>query len=168
LGLAWGDSSIGVGRNDSLFDRSRGFFEAVIPERSGLVDLRLDFARILIQYYRPEDAALQIGEAVNLRPDDPEVWTYQAWLELEKDNPDEADRLLKQALASEPAPDLARVLTARMAGGQAMDELYTSMLWAVPYYVFDPISSQYQTMGQFPQWQRDMLRQPLEAVRPQK
>jgi tetratricopeptide (TPR) repeat protein len=143
---------------DSLFLRARSFFDRVIPERSGTLELRLDYARILMAQGDDGAASAQIAEAVNLRPNDPLVWTYQAWLALNRGEKHAAKKLLERALKADSPPDLAKILMARSKGAKQMAELARTMSQTVPFYRFNQLNSQYESVGDYPEWQRKLLR----------
>jgi len=164
IGVTWGDSALcmkPVSESDSayrvLLNRSLGYFEQVLPERNGVVALRLDYARILLQTGDFDGAALQISEAANIRPDAPEVWTYQAWLATQRDDNKGAKKLLKRALEYDPAPDLAKILTARLKGKKAAAKLQREFEITIPYYRYSANDAEYVSRGDFPVWQRRLL-----------
>ncbi len=76
LGLALGDGGNIAGADSA--------FQQALLGRSGIVELRLDYARVLLQAGRLDDASAQIEEAQLLARGDPLVVTMKGWLMAER------------------------------------------------------------------------------------
>lgn len=91
-------------------------YQAALLRRSGVVSLRLEYARALILVGRLDDAARQIGEAV-LNPGDGRILAHQAWLAARSgDGRELAKTMAEAALAQYPDDALVQVLTAKALG----------------------------------------------------
>ena len=91
----------------------------VLQLRTGLMPLRLDYARQLLIAGRLEQAQAQLNETRTLNPTEPELLALQAWLALAQQQPSQALALSAQALQAAPWCDTARLVQAaawRMQG----------------------------------------------------
>ncbi|RPH96053.1 hypothetical protein EHM69_02510 [candidate division KSB1 bacterium] len=104
----WGLAvALGDGGNTRSSD---SIFQKVIAQRSGVVELRLDYARILLQAGRLDEAALQLEEAQLLARGDPELLALKGWYTAQRKSWKEALRLLDRAVELAPDQRLAHVL----------------------------------------------------------
>jgi tetratricopeptide (TPR) repeat protein len=97
------------------YEESDTLFQKALKRRSGVVDLRLDYARMLLNAGRLDDAQIQIDEAALLSPEEGPVRAYQGWLSLAQGNDEEARKLLEQAIKLDPDYRLTSVLLAKTA-----------------------------------------------------
>jgi tetratricopeptide (TPR) repeat protein len=102
LGLALGDGGNAFGADSA--------FRAALLRRSGIVDLRLDYARILLQGGRLDEAAAQLEEAQLLARGDPMVIALKGWYTAQRGNYKEALRLLDRAVELAPDQRLSWIL----------------------------------------------------------
>lgn len=161
LGCALGDSGDAITADSA--------FREAITKRSGVVELRLDYARFLIQSGKLDDANAQIAEAELLAPGDPQVQTLRAWHFLALGVPDSARNLLQSAARELPEYRLASVLllkSLRDLGGTLDPELSAVVSGMaetdVPTWVFVPRQSSYVIMNDWPEWQRKLLEEILK------
>jgi len=107
----WGQAMALSASGDHEGARER--FEKALFRRSGLVELRTDFAAALIEAGDLESAAAQVREAELLDPDCTEVLSARGRLELERKRPGSAVELLVRAVEKDPEDDFSRILLAR-------------------------------------------------------
>lgn len=161
----WGLGCALAEADDAVADSA---FREAIAKRSGVVELRLDYARFLIQSGKLDDANAQIAEAELLAPGDAQVQTLRAWHFLALGVPDYAKTLLQNAASDLPEYRLASVLLlkAERELGGALDPELAVMLNGmaetdVPAWVFVPRTSSYEIMSDWPHWQRKLLEEIL-------
>ncbi len=157
--LALGDWSLAGGffGNDSLYNESRRYFEQVLEIRTGIVELRMDYARILLLNGDVMDCLQQITEAQNLRPNDPLVKSMQAWIAMRNGEPHIANHLLQQAASNTPVPDLVHFLMAINEGAETRNELQSTMQTAIPSRSFNSCTYSYETEQVYPYWMQSYL-----------
>lgn len=102
LGLALGDGGDFHGADSA--------FREAVSRRSGIVELRLDYARVLLQAGKLNEAAAQLEEAQLLARGDPNVIALKGWYTFKSGNHKEALRLLDRAVDMAPEFRLAQVL----------------------------------------------------------
>ncbi len=163
LGAAWGDSSMtAVNKAPSgLLDSATVHFEKALATRTGWLDLRLAYARILLMHGEVEAADRQLDEAANLRPDHPDLKAMLAFRALLTE-PESLSELMTEVTPD--APDLLRVvwacklgLEARGKAGETLDTLLREINDVVPYWVYSQSDWEYEARGVYPRWQRAML-----------
>jgi tetratricopeptide (TPR) repeat protein len=158
LGLALGDLKD--------YAAADSFFSLALIERSGIIELRMDYARILIIAGRLEDAERQIDEAKILDAEDQLVTIMSGWLSAASGKWREALDLYELAMKQAPHYNLAAVLrvealkqTGQTALAQSeakrLDEASKS---EVPAWVFDSQKSSYVPSRLWPAFQKDLLR----------
>ncbi len=141
-----------------LFSQAVSDYERVIQMRSGVMELRLDYARDLIFAGRLNEADVQISEAESLRPNDPLPMTYRAWwLQLTGDL-EAGNQLLSDAVALEPAPDDAHILAAHFGlnDSQSVEAILDQWSQDGPKYVFNPRRYYYQSRHVIYPWMRTL------------
>jgi tetratricopeptide (TPR) repeat protein len=84
-------------------------YEAAVLQRTGIAELRCDYARDLLRAGEVERATEQVEAARLLEPEEPQVLACLAWLQQTKGQPEDARRSAKKALAVAPWCDLARL-----------------------------------------------------------
>lgn len=92
---------------------ARGYFERALKRRSGLVELRCDYATVLIEAGDLDAAEDQLSEATLLDPESSSVEAVRGRLELERGAPAKAAAHLEEALERDPDNDVARTLLAK-------------------------------------------------------
>lgn len=158
LAMVYGDMG-SYAESDSLFT-------AAVQVRSGVLPLRLDYARMLIAAGRLHDAEHQIQEARLLAPDDPRVDMMEGWLKLQSGDPTQALELMKKALAVNPDDRLAGILTAEALfdSGQKDEaraeiaRLESAAATDEPVWHFFTADSDYLPVRVWPQFQRALLK----------
>ncbi len=164
LGVSWRDRQFVLGLEDKdQFEKAVGYFDQVVPRRSGNIHLRLDYACLLLLNSDLRGAKRQVDQAANIRDDDPLVWCYQAWLSLSDGDQTQAENLLKRAVEAQAPPDLARVMTACLTGSEARERLLVQIGETIPYQVFNPRVSEYVSLGRYPAWMRRLLETGLDV-----
>jgi Flp pilus assembly protein TadD len=167
LGLSLGDSGLTVA-SDSVFRKA-------LLLRNGIVELRLDYARMLLSAGKLEDAAAQLEEAQLLARGDPILITLKAWLNAEYGSWKEALRLLDRALEIAPNQRLAAVLRLRVMQHyqppkrrdarkrnplkREMEILREQGKTDIPQWEFLARKSAYIPSRTWPQFQRNLLKQ---------
>lgn len=86
------------------FAKADSAFQQALTRRSGIIELRLDYARMLIHAGKLDSAGKQIEEAQILSPGDAQVLTMKGWYMAERGDYTPALNLLDRAV--ELAPDL--------------------------------------------------------------
>lgn len=132
-----------AGRNDEAFR----LYDEAVRVRTGVVELRCDFARDLLWAGRTDDAVRQLDEARLLDEENPTAEALRGWAALAAGDTAAARRHVRQALAWGPWCDLARIVD----GGVAMragDTAGAQRAWAPvrervakrapPEYVYRP------------------------------
>jgi tetratricopeptide (TPR) repeat protein len=135
--------------NESLKD-----FARVIQIRSGIANLRLDYARALIEHGDYESADVQISEAEALRPGSPLPKTFRAWLTALEGDLDSAKEILAEIITLDPVPDITQVFASAYEVEGAIETalLETNFKENPQYYVFNPKNYGYETHGEWLPW----------------
>jgi len=157
--LAWADSGLCSG--DSLLTLKGGeSFGKAIRLRSGTVDLRYDYTRVLLMAGDLAGAEQQLLEAEALKPNDPETVSYRAWLSFARGDTLAARELAGAALMMEPVPDVTRVIAAAVgAEGEDAEALVEGMRTQEPRYVYNPRNYWYMSVGRWEPWYGVILNQ---------
>jgi tetratricopeptide (TPR) repeat protein len=165
LGVALGDSG-----NMTLADSA---LQAALTQRSGVVDLRLDYARLLLMNNRLDDAAKQLEETQTLAHGDPQLVALKGWWTMLSGDYKEALRLLDRAVKEAPDQRLGYVLrlevrkhyTPRRREAVKRDpvkkEAQTLLRMEttdVPTWTYLERKSGYVAARTWPKFQRDLLR----------
>jgi Tfp pilus assembly protein PilF len=132
-----------AGRSDEAFK----LYDQAVRERTGVVELRNDFARDLLGAGRVSDAVQQLDEARLIDEQNPTSEALRGWAALTAGDPAAARAHARQALAWGPWSDLARILEGGIAM-QAGDSAAAERAWAPvrariarkapPEYVYRP------------------------------
>jgi len=157
MGLALGDAG--------KMEEAKRYFEQALEERTGIVELRLDYARILLQSGDMLAARRQLAEAQLLDAEGDDVLAISGWLEAEGGRWPQALEQLEKALEKAPYNDLAKILKLRAlkAMGRAMeaqalaDELRAASENGKPEWVYYPRSTNYITVHDWSAWQIRLL-----------
>jgi predicted Zn-dependent protease len=141
-------------------------YRQAVRLRSGVAELRLDYARMLLTLRRQNDAAMQISEAEALIPGDPLVVSYRAWLTGAAGDTAEARRLLASALTADPVPDETLVLASLFGveGRPDLQLLLGRMGQTTPGYAYNPRRYRYETVGLLRPWYLALLRERIGAT----
>jgi len=150
------------GRADEAFRQ----YDAAVRMRTGVVDLRNDYARELLRAGKVSEARVQLAEAKLLDEENPTAEALRAWADLAEGRLDAARAQAKQALAWGPWCDLARIVHGaieRRAGNAAA----AAAAWAPvekriaenapPGYVFRPKLSTWEEIHTLPAVERGIL-----------
>jgi tetratricopeptide (TPR) repeat protein len=141
-------------------------FVRAIRERSGVAELRADYARFLIRHGRFEEAEKQIAEARLLEPRSADAETAAGLLAIYREEWVEARRRLADALAFAPYNDLATILLAHtwIATGDEdlAEEILRPVLSAVekrtpPEIVYLERKGEYRAIRTYPAEERWLL-----------
>jgi len=160
IGLCWGDSSLVLGGNDSLLQLSKSYFEQVIPLRSGIVELRLDYARILLMHHQLDFAEDQIEESALLQPGHPLVKTLEAWILAMNGERERCLDSIRVIVADSLAPDLAYILWILFSTDKEnrnAREKVKEFLAQAPHWIFNKQIGGYETIRILPAWQRRLV-----------
>jgi tetratricopeptide (TPR) repeat protein len=163
------DALWGMGFAVSLtgdMEAARDYFESALRRRSGLVNLRADYAEALIRAGDFAGANAQLREAELLSPGGDRVLAAEGWLEMAEGNPAAAIGPLESALESAPHNDRARILLgrARLESGDpegAMDEFDPVLRriadGAPPEYRYNRASAAFELIHTLPGYERALL-----------
>ncbi len=141
-----------AGRSDEAF----ATYERVLKLRTGLQDLRLEYARELLLAGRLEAARAQLNEARTLNPAEPELLALQAWLALQGGDAKQALAAADQALKAGPWCDSALLMKAaalRRLGREMESQTLLAALdarlqpEATPRYVYRPEVSRWESVN---------------------
>ncbi len=157
MGIALGDGG--------KTDEAKRYFEQAVEERTGIIELRLAYARILLQSGDTPGARRQLAEAKLLDAEGDDVLTISGWLEAEAGRWPQALEQFEKALEKAPYNDMAKILklrafkaTGRTAEAQALvDELRTSSRNEKPEWVYHSRTTNYITVHDWPEWQVQLL-----------
>jgi tetratricopeptide (TPR) repeat protein len=128
-----------AGRKDEAFK----IYDQAVRVRTGVVDLRCDFARDLLEAGRDSDAEKQLDEARLLDVENPTAEALRGWAALAEGNLAAARTHARQALIWGPWCDLARIVEGAVAM-KAGDAATAEKAWA-------PVRERI-TKGSPPQW----------------
>jgi tetratricopeptide (TPR) repeat protein len=157
MGLALGDAD--------KTEEAKSYFVQAIEERTGIVELRLDYARILLQSGDTLGARRQLAEAQLLDSEGDDVMTISGWLEAEAGRWPQALEQLEKALDKAPYNDLAKILklkalktTGHTSEAKALaSELRAASKNGKPEWVYYPRSTNYISVHEWPAWQIRLL-----------
>jgi tetratricopeptide (TPR) repeat protein len=151
-----------AGRYDEAFK----LYDDAVRVRTGVVDLRCDFARDLLWAGRTADAVRQLDEARLLDVENPTAEALRAWAALESGDPRAARDHAKQSLAWGPWCDLARIVEGAVAAA-AGNVAAAERAWAPvrdriakdlpPEYVYRPKLSTWERAHALPALERRLL-----------
>ena len=153
-----------AGRADDAFVG----YEQAVRVRTGIVDLRCDFARDLLRAGRIDAARAQLAEAKLLDEENPNAEAMRAWADLAAGQLALARAHARQALAWGPWSDLAQAVSgaiekreghadAARAAWSALERRIAAN--APPQYVFRPKLSSWELVHTSPEVERAQLRQ---------
>ncbi len=141
-------------------------YEEAMRLRTGVVDLRADFARDLLRAGEIVRAREQVDAALLLDPEDPTALALLAWAQLEQGDPAASGVSAARALELGPWCDLARIIWARAqtsAGAPRLAEEILAPLrerldaGAPPEYVYRPKWGRYDEVHGLPEVERALL-----------
>lgn len=146
------------------------YFRAALARRTGIVELRLDYARFLLQGGDTVQARREITEAQLLDPSGYDVITFSGWLDALAGRWSEALRRYDEALELAPHDDLAKILKleALKAMGRSDEakalagELRKASKHSRPVWVYSPRLADYESVHQWPEWQLALLKSVLK------
>ena len=151
-----------AGRHDQAFT----LYDAAVRVRTGIVELRCDFARDLLLAGRPAEARVQLDAARLLDPEHSTAEALRAWAALDSGDPAAARAHVQQSLAWGPWCDLARIIEGGIAA-RAGDRAAAERAWAPvreriakdspPEYVFRPKLATWESVHTLPVVERRLL-----------
>ena len=151
-----------AGRPDEAFQQ----YDAAVRMRTGVVDLRCDYARELLRAGKVSEARSQLDEAKLLDEENPTAEALRAWAALASGQTEAARAHAKQARAWGPWCDLADIVAgavearagradaARAAWGPVDRRIAAN---ASPEYVFRPRLSTWEQVHALPAAERTIL-----------
>jgi tetratricopeptide (TPR) repeat protein len=172
LGVALGDGGNAFGADSA--------FREAISRRSGVVELRLDYARILLQGGRLDEAAAQLEEAQLLARGDPMVIALKGWYTAQRGNYKEALRLLDRALELAPEQRLPWILrldvrrhytppkrrdpVKRDPPKKEAERIRLMEQTDIPAWVFQERTATYVPAKTWPHFQRELLKRIADGL----
>ena len=141
-------------------------FDEAVRHRTGVVELRSDYARELLRAGRLDAAEEQIKAALLLDPDDPEALALQGWWLLESGKAEDAKTNVDRAIAAAPWCDLALIVRARIqskeGNEQAARETLSPLLSRIeqkasPEYVYRVKWGRYDLVHTLPEVERKLI-----------
>ena len=158
-----------AGQSDSAFK----LYDEAVRARTGVVDLRNDYALDLLRAGREPEARRQLDEAKLLDVENPTAEALRAWAALERGEATAAAAHARQALAWGPWSDLARIVTGGIAARRG-DRAAAERAWAPvreriakdapPEYVYRPKLSTWEHIHMLPAVERMLLDRFSERV----
>lgn len=148
------------------YDEAVPVYEQAVRLRTGVVDLRCDYARDLIRAGRLDAARAQLEEARLLDAEDPGAEALRGWVALAAGDPAAARTHCEAALRTAPWLDLAAILLGRarqLAGDAAgADAAWAPVLARLeknqpPEYVYVARNSVWRSVHEFPAVERELL-----------
>ena len=166
LGTALGDAG--------EFTKSDSAFQQALSRRSGIIELRLDYARMLLKAGKLDEAGKQIEEAQILSPGDAQVLTMKGWYTAQRGENELALGMLDRAVELAPDLRLAAVLRIHVLANTPPPRRkppvmrhFTPGLEAAmmveaehtdrPQWMFLPRKTGYVASHVWPQFQRELL-----------
>ncbi len=151
-----------AGQSDSAFK----LYDGAVRVRTGVVDLRCDYAFDLLDAGRPAEAQRQLDEAKLLDVENPTAEALRGWVALQQGDSKSAGVHLRRALAWGPWCDLARIVEGGVAA-RVGDRVAAEQAWAPvreriakgtpPEYVFRPKLSTWEHVHTLPDVERRLL-----------
>ncbi|MBD3165966.1 tetratricopeptide repeat protein [bacterium] len=157
FGLAecYADSALKVedeGSRLDLWHQADTLFREALTLRTGWVELRLAYARLLMQQERWNEAAEQIEEAAHLHPGDGEIEGYRAFAALEQENEEPARRLLAGVDFTQPCYSILWFLKLRLEPVDRRVDQWHALRNRPVRYVFRERTRSYEAAGIMPEW----------------
>ncbi|MEO5987861.1 MAG: hypothetical protein ABIU54_07750 [Candidatus Eisenbacteria bacterium] len=152
----------------SRFEESFALYEKVVRERTGVVELRCDFARDLLRAGRVDAARAQLAEAKLLDEENPTAEALRAWADLSAGAIEPARAHARQAMVWGPWGDLAQAVSGAIerragrpdsakAAWKGLEGRITAN--APPAYVYRSRLAVWEEIHLMPAVERAMLRQ---------
>ena len=151
-----------AGQSDSAFK----LYDGAVRTRTGVVDLRCDYAFDLLGAGRAALAQRQLDEAKLLDVENPTAEALRGWVALEQGDLKSAGAHVRQALAWGPWCDLARIVEGGVAA-RAGDRAAAGRAWAPvreriakgtpPEYVYRPKLSTWEHVHTLPAVEQRLL-----------
>lgn len=150
------------------WDAAFAAYDQAVRLRTGVTELRCDYARDLLRAGRLDSARTQLGEAKLLDPESPTAEALRGWTELEAGNLEAARAHCTQALAWGPWCDLARIVlgAAEQTAGNAVA---ARAAWNPveerlargdpPGYVYRPKLAVWESIHELPAVERELLKE---------
>jgi len=147
-----------------IFEKGRGLFDKLIEKRSGNVDIRLSYMRVLLQNDDLKAAEEQLKEAISLYPKDQEVKSYRLWLEFEKGNleynidilDDKRQQRDEDLTVGQYIPDLTEIIKLLGLEGSEKDDCWKIIKKDIktsnPEWFFNSVRQEYTSINEFPDW----------------
>lgn len=141
---------------EESWDDAWTHYEAAVQQRSGLAELRAEYARDLLRAGELGHARVELDAALLLDAEEPEALAADAWWHLEAGEPEHAATIAHYALALAPWCDAARIVaaaTARRLGDDPSAEKLLAPLTPenghrrTPRYFYRPSAGRY-VLGQ--------------------
>lgn len=141
-------------------------YDQAVRLRTGVVELRDDYARDLLRGGRTAEARQQLDEAKTLDPEDPVAEALRGWADLARGDRAGARAHLAQALQWAPWCDLATILLGRVqqlegdaaAAGQTWAPILARLSTGEPpEYIYRAKQSTWRSVHDLPAVERDLL-----------
>jgi tetratricopeptide (TPR) repeat protein len=141
-------------------------YATAVEHRTGIEDLRADFARDLLRAGEVDRAAEQVEAGILLDPEHPELLALRAWIELERGQLPLASASSAEALEHGPWSDWAVYVRGRVLAAEGRDAEAEEMLAplrkrvaeeAPPEYVYREKWGSYREVHTLPAILRELL-----------
>jgi Tfp pilus assembly protein PilF len=150
------------------WDESFRLYDDAVRLRTGVVDLRTDYARDLLLAGRPDAAGAQLAEAALLDAEHPTAEALRGWAALSAGDAAKAREHLNRSIEWGPWSDLSVILLGRtaLASGDAAGALAVVQpvqdriaANAPPEYFFRQRLSQWRSVHELPAVERSLLKE---------
>jgi len=151
---------------EARWDDAFARFDEAVRHRTGVVELRSDYARELLRAGRLDAAEEQIKAALLLDPEDPEALSLQGWWLLETGKTQEAKANVDRAVEAAPWCDLALIVRARIQFKEGNDQAARATLTPLlnrieqktsPNYVYRAKWGRYDLVHMLPEAERKLI-----------
>jgi tetratricopeptide (TPR) repeat protein len=148
------------------WDAAWSVYDQAVRLRTGVVDLRADYARDLLRAGETERARDQVEEGLLLDPDDPNLLAMKAWCLVAEGDAAGGAAVADSALSANPWCDAARIVLAMArarAGTPADAESVLAPILdrldrgAPPQYVYRPKWARYDQVATLPHVERELI-----------
>lgn len=119
-------------------------YQVALLRRSGVADLRLEYARQLMLTDRAADAQIQIDESELLKPGDGRVAVHRAWLKAAAGDTTSAKALAMQAVKQYPDDAIVLAIASNVLAPASRPALIRNVHESVPTWVYNKSESSFE------------------------
>jgi tetratricopeptide (TPR) repeat protein len=151
------------------WDESFAMYDRAVRMRTGIVDLRCDYARDLLRARRVAEARRELDEAKLLEAENPDAEALRGWADLAAGDTTGARRHAQQAIAWGDWSDLAHIVLGRAAAAAGNTDAANRATARVreriaeeapPEYLYRPQIASWKSIHELPRVERELLTLP--------